>query len=176
MAETPPTSSAIVDHIRSQVFDRKLLTNNLRGLFVEAMLDLVLRPDWKWCSADYAAWDFERSDGRKVEVKQAAARQSWQPGLAGYSAARFDIRERKFRWEGTVRIEDPGRYADAYVFAYHPIIDDSANHGDASQWQFYVVPTSALPPQKTLGLQGVRTLGKALTLGELKASLNELFV
>lgn len=49
-------------------FGKPLVTNVLRGQIVEAMVAIVLEPDWQWCGADYAPCDFERPDGWRLEV------------------------------------------------------------------------------------------------------------
>jgi hypothetical protein len=98
------TQRDAVARVMSEMFDKPLLNNNIRGLLVEAMIASVLHPQWTWCSADYAAWDFESEDGVWLEVKQSAARQSWAPETGGASAPRFDIRERTCRWVGPKKI------------------------------------------------------------------------
>ena len=45
----------------------------------------------------------------------------------------------------------PGR-AEIYVFAYHPIKDDTADHRDPLQLMFYVVRTRDLPEAESVPL------------------------
>src|ERR1700753_2114891 len=79
-------------------FGRPLIQNNLRAIVVEAMVDLAISTDWRWCSGDWAAWDFEHTDGTRLEVKQSAAQQTWSaPKVA--NAPRFDIAHRQGRYE-----------------------------------------------------------------------------
>lgn len=54
-------------------FGSPLVTNVHHGLIAEAIVAKALGPTWRWCSSDYSAWDFERTDGVRLEVKQAAA-------------------------------------------------------------------------------------------------------
>jgi hypothetical protein len=46
-----------------------------------------------------------------------------------------------------------GRPAHIYVFAYHPVRDESGDHRDASQWQFYVVAANRLPASQSISLE-----------------------
>lgn len=125
----------------------------------EAIVASALEPEWQWCSEDYASWDFERNDGARLEVKQSAARQSWAAPDAKPSACYFDIAARTGRWEnGADWIREPGRCADLYVFAHHPVSDVTADHRDPRQWLFYVVSTARLPERKRIGISAVLTL------------------
>jgi hypothetical protein len=103
-------------------------------------------------------------------VKRSAARQTWTAPKKP-SPPIFDIRERTGYYEGGARISRTGRLAHIYVFAYHPILDDSADHRDPSQWQFYVVPTSQLPTTKRIGLNGVGSLTDAISWSQLAAAV-----
>jgi hypothetical protein len=156
------TRDQIVQSAAAAAFDRPLITNVYRSLVVEAIVDAALRPDWSWCSADYAGWDFEHEDGARLEVKQSAARQSWTAPSAGSRPASFDIAERTGFWRsGSEWVPGAGRHANIYVFAHHPITDDSADHRDPRQWRFYVAPASSLPSAKSIGLPRVATLANS---------------
>lgn len=150
-------------------FGNRLITNSYRGLVAEAMVASVLSPNWTWCSADYAGWDFERSDGVRLEVKQSAARQTWKRSDGKPSICSFDIRTRKGRYEGAEWFNDPGRNADLYVFAHHFVVDEGADHCDPQQWRFYVIPTTDLPSSKTIGLSNLTKLASALQFSKLAA-------
>ncbi len=139
-------------------------------MVVEAIVASALEPEWRWCSEDYSSWDFERSDGTKLEVKQSSARQSWATDKP--SACSFDIAHRAGRYEaGTQWIDAPGRNAQVYVFAYHPIFDETADHRDASQWEFYVLPTSQLPDTKQISLSSVQALAEANAFAGLRQAV-----
>lgn len=148
-------------------FGKPLVTNVLRGLIVEAMIANALEPKWTWCAADYSSWDFERPDGVRLEVKQSSYRQTWAPPAHGKVSPGFDIRERTGRWEGAVFINEAGRAANLYVFAYHDIRDDTADHRDPTQWVFFVLPTSLLPSTKRISLSAVRNLTAPVAIGHL---------
>lgn len=146
-------------------FGRPLVTNVLRAQLVEAMIALVLEPLWHWCGADYAPCDFERADGLRLEVKQSAARQPWSTDTP--SKAIFDVANRTGRNEAHGWVEEYGRAAHLYVFAHHPIFDDIADHRDPAQWQFYVVPTTALPDVKQIALGTIKTMAEAVPISTL---------
>lgn len=147
----------VIAKVSQVAFGKPLVTNVLRGHVAEAIIALALEPEWNWSSADYAGWDFERSDGLRLEVKQSAAMQSWSTGKP--SKAIFDVAARTGYWEsGTRWIAQPGRPAHLYVFAHHSTYGDDADHRDPAQWQFYVVPSHALPDVKKLGLAAISTL------------------
>jgi hypothetical protein len=150
----------VVARASEAAFGRPLVTNVLRGQIVEAMIALAIEPDWKCCSADYSSWDFERADGVRLEVKQSSYLQTWAAPAHGVVKSGFDVAARKGRWEGAVWVEEPGRAAHLYVLAYHDVRDSSADHRNPEQWEFFVIPTTDLPPVKRL------TLGKAKTLTE----------
>lgn len=47
---------------------------------VEASIALEMKLAWIWCGAHDVGWDFERTDGLRLEVKQSATLPSW-PGV-----------------------------------------------------------------------------------------------
>lgn len=148
--------------VADAAFGRPLVTNVLRAQLVEAMIALVLEPEWHWCGADYAPCDFERADGLRLEVKQSAARQSWSTDKP--SKAIFDVAARTGRNEVQGWVEEYGRAAHLYVFAHHPRFDDTADHRDPAQWLFYVVPTTALPDVKQIALGPIKTMAEAVPI------------
>ena len=161
----PPTAQEVVAAAGDFAFGRPLVQNNLRALLVEAMIDAVLPEGWTWESADWAGWDFRRADGIRLEVKQSSVRQTWAsrkptPGL-------FDIRARTGYFVGSEFVAEPGRNAEIYVFAHHPIGDDTADHRNPLQWRFQVVPASVLPQTKTISLVNVRKLASAVSIQEV---------
>lgn len=156
----------VIAKVSQVAFGKPLVTNVLRGHVAEAIIALALEPEWSWCSADYAGWDFERADGLRLEVKQSATMQSWSTGKP--SKAIFDVAARTGYWEaGTEWIAKAGRPAHLYVFAHHGIYGDDADHRDPSQWGFYVVPSHALPDVKKLGLATISTLTSAVPVAAL---------
>jgi len=143
------TAETIVAKASDAAFGSPLVVNNLRGLLVEAMVSAVVPSEWKWCSGDWAGFDFVHRDGTRLEVKQTAEKQSWESSSEKKRRS-FDIARRKERWEGAKRIREIGRFAQLYLFAYHPVIDKTADHRVPEQWKFYIVPTVELPDQKTI--------------------------
>ena len=166
------STSAVVSQASEAIFDSPLVTNIFRGHLVEAIISLYLVDAWTWCSGDYAAWDFEHSKSKlRLEVKQSAVRQTWAAPAHVKNVSTFDIRERQGRYDGALWMAEPGRFADIYVFAYHCVDDDSADHRDPQQWEFYIVPTSSLPNQKSISITRIRRISQMVKIGELKTSL-----
>lgn len=91
--------SASVEEVFRKVseaaFGKRLVTNVLRGQVVEAIVACALEPEWQWCAHDYSAWDFERSDGMRLEVKQSALLQSWSSEPPKRVTTSFDVAERQ---------------------------------------------------------------------------------
>ena len=99
------------------MFDVPQMQNSLRGLWVEAMVCEVLGSSWKHTGGDWAAWDLERQDGLRIEVKQSAKQQSWGTST---SAPRFGIAAAKGHYhDGKTYIVNASgcRLADIYIFA-----------------------------------------------------------
>jgi hypothetical protein len=70
-------------------------------------------------------------------------------------------------------VHQPGRAAAIYVFAYHPVFDVAlADHRIPEQWEFYVVPASRLPRQKSIGLSGVHALAQPVSVGQLEVAVD----
>lgn len=168
------------DLLRARIIDallgKPLLTNAFRGMVIEAMIAEVLEPKWSWEGADWGSVDFVHiTDGTGLEVKQSAVRQSWHDEGQPPSKCTFDIRERTGRYEGAKWFAEPGRAAAIYVFAHHPIFDaEFADHRVPEQWQFYVVPTVALPDQKTIGVSRVAALAQPVTIAELADEIGRI--
>jgi hypothetical protein len=164
-----PTVDEIAAKAAQALFERKLLTNIHRAVIVEAIVASALEPDWQWCSADYASCDFRRGTAR-LEVKQSASLQSWNAASLKTTKCSFDIAARTGEWvDGVTWTPGSGRNADIYLFCHHPVVSDSADHRDASQWRFFVVPETALPKQKRIALSSVERLAKPIGWMDLKA-------
>jgi hypothetical protein len=161
------TPQDIADKASDYAFGKRIILNNLRSIVVETIISIVL-PEWKWCGGDWAAWDFEHlDDGTRLEVKQAAAKQTWETTKPPRPS--FDIRPRTGRYEGSkwTRSSAPERFAHIYIFAFHPRDDPGADHRDPSQWEFYVVPTAKLPTKNAFSLVEVRASVNAVSVIEL---------
>jgi hypothetical protein len=87
--------------------------------------------------------------------------------------ARFDIRERTGFYDGAAWYARRGRHADIYVFAHHPVADNTADHREAGQWRFYVVPTIRLPAAKSIGLTAVKALAPSVEWSALSSAVEE---
>ena len=160
-------TAEVVAKVANAAFGRPLVTNVLRGHVVEAIIALALEPVWAWCSADYASWDFERSDGLRLEVKQSAYRQSWVTAPSVKVSPGFDVRVRKHQWEGDTLVESVGRAAHIYVLAYHDQRDADADHRDPRQWQFFVLSSRDIPIVARIALGSVRRLTDSVTIEAL---------
>jgi hypothetical protein len=164
---TIPTKDEIRDAASQVAFGEPLVQNNLRGLVVEVIVDHALKLDWLRCARDWKGWDFEHgTDHTRLEVKQSARRQTWAPPKSP-EAPRFDIAARAGYWEGAEWTANVGRHAHIYVFGLHSTVDESADHRDANQWCFYVVPTLKLPVTKTNREPTLKTLSAAHTWEQL---------
>ena len=159
------TVADVQRRVADAAFGKQLITNVLRGQVAEAIIAFALEPEWCWCAAGYASWDFERADGMRLEVKQSSAKQTWL-NMAP-SKGSFDIAMRKGRWETEGWIAEEGRNAHLYIFAWHPVIDDSADHRDPGQWVFFVIATCDLPPTQRISLAGVRQLAQSCGFADL---------
>jgi hypothetical protein len=157
----------VVTKASDAAFGKPLVTNVLRGQVVEAIAALALEPDWKWCSANFASWDFQREDGLRLEVKQSAFRQSWGTPATTKISPSFDVKARTGRWEGTKFVEESGRAADIYILAYHDRGDAGADHRDPQQWEFFVLPSAVIPPVARISLGSVRRLTDSVQIAQL---------
>jgi hypothetical protein len=166
------TTETIIAKASTASFGKPLIENTWRAIVVEAIVSSALPPDWRWCAADWAGWDFEHSDGTRLEVKQSAARQSWSGLPKRAHKPRFDIASRTGYWtNGATWVPSPGRSAQIYLFAYHPITDDSADHRDPLQWTFYVVQTRNLPVAGSISLVKLAQSLTPVGVNELAASI-----
>jgi len=167
-----PTADDIRAKASAVAYGNPLIENSYRGMLAEIIIGEALGCQWRRCSGDWRGWDVEHSTGCRLEVKKSAARQTWA-GPKKPSPPNFDIQERTGYYEGATWIPQIGRLADIYVFAYHPIRDESADHRDPSQWQFYVVPTSQLPATKRIGLAKIVLLTPAVSWPQLAVAVEQ---
>ena len=120
-----------------------LVSNSTRGVLAEFLvaralgLDAGVRDEWQ-------AFDLQTPSGKKIEVKSAAYVQSW--GQKELSKIVFSTRH-SLAWDaetGAFATESK-RQADIYVFALLAHREkNTIDPLDLDQWEFYVVPTSAL--------------------------------
>jgi hypothetical protein len=62
--------------LAAKLFDQRLIQNQFRSAYIEAMIGPYLEPDgWRYVGDGWSGWDFERGDRAedRLEVKQSAA-------------------------------------------------------------------------------------------------------
>ncbi len=150
-------SGTVLDFWRWAAGD--LRGNALRGHFAEWLVGLLLGVEM----TVRQEWDsFDLSHGEtKVEVKSSAYIQGW--GQRAVSRITFGALLKQ-PWDpitGTYQVE-ASLNADWYVFALEKCkVGPDYDPLDLSQWEFYIVPSSALSkmkPNQTLSLQKVADL------------------
>ena len=166
-----PTSDRIRTRATHEAFGGPLISNIYRGLIAEIIVGEALGTDWFICSGDWRGWDYEHRDGCRLEVKQSAARQTWT-GARAPSKPIFDIRARTGYFEGAEWVVDSRRLADIYVFAYHPIFDDKADHCNPHQWRFHVTMSNRLPAGKSIGLAKVASMSEQVGWENLREAVS----
>jgi hypothetical protein len=111
----------------------------------------------------------------RLQVKQSAARQAWQtkrnPSPSFRIAEVSGYYEEDGEWKS-----DRGRHAEIFVFGWHGDTSDSADHFDAKQWIFYVVPESRLKEEtrKNIPLSDVEKLAARTKFVDLKDEVEKV--
>lgn len=147
-----PTKDEVRQLVSDRLFGKPIVQNNFRGELVETIVELALGGAWKHCAADWAGWDFQSAQGLRLQVRQSAAKQTWKSSKALRPS--FSIKSANGYWEGPVWHAKPGRQADLYVFAWHPVATEDADHREITQWRFWVVAERELPQrQKSISLK-----------------------
>jgi hypothetical protein len=168
-------SSAVINRLISRLYRSPIIRNDLRGELVEEVIAMGLESEWNSCGGDWASCDLKRaSDGLRMQVKQSAALQSWTVPDGPKPKPRFSIKSKKYRWEGPLRFDDAGRQADIFIFAWHDRIDESADHRDPDQWQFFVVAERDLPDQKSISLSILCKLAQSVSFDALADEVRAL--
>lgn len=158
----------VIDRLTRRLFASPILRNSIRGEVVEEIVAMALEPDWRHCGGDWAAFDLVHpATGLRMQVKQSAARQSWHGGASPSPRPRFSIASKTGRWEGPTWIAEPGRNADLFVFAFHPVTNTTADHRNPAQWRFHVVAETALPAQASISLATIIRLSAPSTFDGL---------
>jgi hypothetical protein len=161
--------------LAAKLFDQRLIQNQFRSAFVEAMVEPYLEPDgWRYVGDGWSGWDFERGERpeERLEIKQSAAHQTWSEARSIKTRGIFDIAARTGYYSegGSKYAAIPGRYAGIYVFAWNPIFGTDTDHRNPSQWEFYVVLASALPDrQRTIGISKIKRLTEPVKIADLAA-------
>ena len=164
-----PTVLRRIQAETSKPYAQRIMANVYRSDYAEAIVAVALRRDgWSRMEA-WSSWDFKHLSGCRLEVKQAAAAQSWGSHQEE-KGARYDIAARKDYWDPETDTWKPanGRVADIYVFGWHGAPKHRADQRDPTSWEWYVVPAARLPDgQKSIGLGPIRRLVSACTFSEL---------
>jgi hypothetical protein len=129
-----------------------------RREYIKELVSLSLcKHSWKRLWTGERDWDYEHVDGLHMKLLQSAACQARGQGDAGGQRPAFYIGA---AWGSRGHTQ---RDAGIYVFAWHPISEmRKADHRDAEQWQFFVMPERSLPQnQKTIGLRNVEQRAEA---------------
>jgi hypothetical protein len=162
-----PIAKEIIGELVDELYAQRVMSNLTRPLYVERLLARLLNGRWQCVGSDWSGWDLENPDTKlRIEVKQSAARQTWTDGPTRVSKATkpiFDIEERTgyFADGGASWVNNPGRPADLYIFAWHPLYEPKGDvdHTDPEQWEFYLVRERDLPTgQKTIALSSLEKL------------------
>ena len=132
---------SMAEYIADRVCGQRLMPEAWRDVYAEGLVYLALSggaPEAGWrLAGEDEPWDLENNDHCNVQVKQSAALSVGSGGKEpdkpqGIS---FDIHPGR-----------KGRQTHIYVFAWHPESDpDAADHRDAGQWRFCVMPEDELP-------------------------------
>ncbi len=173
----------VVERLVDQLYDRELINNVDRGVYVEFMIEIALRAfDEEWeCMPGWSEWDLQHQQSKaRIEVKQSTRLQPWSEGSPRpESESNFRICPTK-RYDKKMRmyVGEPQRWADLYIFAYHPeSVRAVADHRLPDQWEFYPVPEyKLLPLQKTIGINPVRSKGSPCSLETLAVEATRLAV
>ena len=191
MTNHVPSVQEVVDLVAKRLLGSRIIQNSMRGDVLETIVDAGLGPPWRHCSGDWAAWDFRRDDGVRIQVKQSAAAQSWdpdpssgvQPPTRKPSAVRYSIDYRSGFFEGAKWIRHQGRHAEVFIFAWHGETREFADQRDAEQWAFFVIAEHSLPAlQKSVTLTwllqrvlpvGIRDLRRAVDECALAAKAHD---
>lgn len=169
-------NATIIQRLAERLYGLPIIRNDLRGELVEEIVAVALEPDWQLCSTDWASCDLSHSASElRIQVKQSAARQTWHKANARSPLPCFSIRQKAGRWEeGDRWVPEPGRNADIFIFAWHPVTSAEADHRDPNQWEFFVLPERDLPAQATITLSRIRKLAEPVSFEALATRVKEI--
>ena len=149
------------------------MDNTARGMLAEFFVAMAIgrqeipRIEWE-------RFDLRTSSGVTIEVKSAAAIQSWKQ--AAPSPIQFTIGPRQ-GWDPKTGqyIEKARRWADLYVFC----VLEGADPLDVDKWQFFVLPSAVLDDacrqQQTIRLGPLKQLSpRACTYRDLKRTIEDV--
>ena len=148
-----------------------IVANTNRGVLAEFIVATALK-DCQIVRSNWAEYDVKTPDGVKVEVKSSAYSQSW--AQKDFSKPRFGI-GKTFGWDPDTdkQADSRGRHSDVHVFCLLAYRGDkrTLNPLDLGQWEFYVVPTSAIEAEfgdgQSISLLQVQRLAEPVSLDGL---------
>ncbi len=154
-----------------------LVSNVTRGVLAEHLVAQALGVASGSVREEWAAYDLERKDGTRIEVKSAAFIQSW--GQKDLSRINFSV-PKTHAWDKEMNRQshEVKRQADVYVFALLAHTDQrTLDPLDVSQWEFFVLPTVTLDQrkrsQRTITLLSLRKLTNSVAFAELRRAVDE---
>ena len=164
-----------IQSLLTRPYREAIMSNVYRSAYVEAVVTVALAEGGWRRLRHWSPWDLEHTSGCRLEVKQAAAAQIGSERRRK-GPATFDIKSRTGysdpqtgEWH-----DEPGRQAHIYVFAWHPIPDDTADHRDPSEWEFYVIAEHRLPDQKSISLNPLRRIVDPCSVQDLTATVDAI--
>lgn len=147
------TATQIQKRMFQELFSQPLMDNSFRGIWCEYMVAEALGPECRTVGAGWHAWDLQIGDSTRafperirIQVKNCARLQSWNAKTGIESKCEFHLKYRKQPYyfdkhNADVPCEECGFLCDVYVLCLHDEADPKcANHGDLSQWKFFVLP------------------------------------
>lgn len=156
-----------------RILDVPIMTNTIRGFFVENLVYAALAPDWQ-INPVWSRCDLRHVDGWQIEVKQSAARQVWDHPAKdrGVPSPTFAIKQSDRAWEG--KLVESDERADLYVFAWHGEADwRVADQRRVEQWCFWVLPNGVLPDAKSISLPRLQDFGSPIRFEGLRGAVNQ---
>lgn len=142
--------------LTNDLFNRPIIDNNLRGIWVEYLVAESLGPGCAIVSGGWNVWDLqfggttaEYPERIRIQVKNTASIQTWHTGTTATSCQwQLTMRNRPAYFERqypSLPCESYGYLCDVFVLCHHPETDRTkADHRDPLQWDFYVVPVTAV--------------------------------
>jgi hypothetical protein len=166
--DTDPTRARLKSKLAERLFGQSIVQNNFRGELVEEIVNCAIGNTWRHCSNDWSAWDFER-DGVNVDVKQAAARQSWDQNdeePRKFTRGKFHINRTSGYYDGNNWKSKLCRHVHIYILCWHGIDNATADHFEVLTWEFFILPVTAIKdtkenPKNTISVSELRQMERA---------------
>ncbi len=154
LPNSKPRADDLRDRLNKRLFDRPIVQNNFRGELIEEIVSSELGDSWKHCAGDWHAWDFERileSGIVRLQIKQSAARQSWDKDgdqIIKSRVGKFPIGFKTGYFIEDKWISESGRHTEIYLLCYHDDRTELADHFDVARWDFYILRASEIAPKE----------------------------